>query len=479
MTAGLLQGVPSTDKKIMTSDLISFAQKGAEAQEQGRLQEALGFYRQALEIDPTLPRLASNVGVVLTDLGEFTKAEELFEEAIALEPENYAVWNNRGNLWKKQQKWSWAIEDYSHAISLKEDYFHAIYNRGSVYFALDRLVDSERDLQKAVALNPLDSKPWVNLGEVAWELNRPDEALTYFERAIQADGENAEGHWNRALWYLWRGDYLKGWSEYEWRWALPGIPEFYPEIAAWRGEREGHLLVYAEQGFGDTIQFSRFLKETRSRVRAMTVDVQGGLLLWLREFYPEIDFVESSQIPKTVTHRVALQSLPLVLGIGKPPTFPIESKSSSSEGVQRVAFCWSGSGVDLRRRIPLELWNPLFQIQGKEWISFQTGNAVQELKRENPLIFDLGSGFQNFKETAEGLAKVDLVVTIDTALAHLAGTIGKPTLLLLPQVADWRWGAEGESCDWYPSVRCFRQRSRGDWAEVLARVGAELQQGGL
>ncbi len=458
----------------MILDLIQWAQKGAEAQEQGRLQEALQFYEQAMGIDPTLPGLASNVGVVLTDLGEFTKAERIFEEAIALEPENYAVWNNRGNLWKKQQQWSWAIEDYSHAISLKGDYVHAIYNRGSVFFALDRLVESEQDLRRAVELDPSYSKAWVNLGEVVWELNRADEALSFFERAIHVDGENAEAHWNRALWYLWKGDYLKGWSEYEWRWALPGIPEFYPDIQPWRGEREVHLLVYAEQGFGDTIQFSRFLKETRSRVRAMTVDVQDSLLPWLRDYYPEIHFVRSTEIPKEVTHRVALQSLPLVLGVSRPVWIDGDQKDRSNVPPQKIGFCWSGSAVDLRRRIPLEQWKPLFEIQGIEWISFQSGSAAQELKREQPQLLDLGCGFQNFKETAEALAKVDCVVTIDTALAHLAGSVGRPTLLLLPHVADWRWGAEGERSDWYPSVRCFRQKNRGDWKEVIERVRLEL-----
>ena len=458
----------------MNSELISLAQKGAEAQEQGRLQEAMGFYCQAMEIDPTLPGLTSNLGVVLTDLGEFTRAEGIFEEALALEPENPAVWNNRGNLWKKQQQWLWAIEDYSHAIQLKQDYLHAIYNRGSVYFALDRLVESERDLRKTVELDPSYSKAWVNLGEVAWELNRAEEALTYFERAIRESGENAEAHWNRALWYLWKGDYLKGWSEYEWRWALPGIPEFYSEIPAWRGEREVHLLVYAEQGYGDTIQFSRYLTETQKRVKKMTVDVQEALLPWLREFYPEISFVRSNEIPKGVTHRVALQSLPLVLGMTKPLQIDLDIKESVKRKVTKIGFCWSGSEVDIRRRIPLQLWRPLFELKGIEWISFQTGRAVQELNGFESSIIDIGSGVQNFQETALALAGLDLVVTIDTAFAHLAGTMGKPTILLLPQVADWRWGAEGEQCDWYSSVRCFRQRNRGDWGEVINRVRAEL-----
>jgi Tfp pilus assembly protein PilF len=471
----------------MNPDAIRYAQQGAEAQERGNLQEALECYLKAVEIDVTIPGLASNLGAVLTEMGAFEKAEQVFREAIRIDSSNPAVWNNRGNLWKKQKEWSRAIDDYSTALQLKPDYVNAWFNRGTVQFALNQLSEAENDLQRALDLDPFFTKAWVNIGEVMWEQNRPEEARRCFESAISLDEENAEAHWNRSLWYLWKGDYQKGWSEYEWRWALPGILEFYPDLLPWRGERDVHLLVYAEQGFGDTIQFSRFLTETKKQVRALTVDAQEPLLPWLRSFYPEIEFVGSSSIPKTITHRVALQSLPLMLGIQDPSgearnieTAPIVSERGSAPkvpgpGGRKIGFCWTGSEVDLRRRCSLELWKPLFEIPETEWISFQTGRVIQELKNAPEPIAEWGSGFQNFKETADALEKVDLVITIDTALAHLAGTMGKPVWILLPHVADWRWGESGETCDWYTSIRCFRQKTRGDWTEVVGRVSKELQ----
>ncbi|MES2309990.1 MAG: tetratricopeptide repeat-containing glycosyltransferase family protein [Verrucomicrobiota bacterium] len=461
----------------MNPEAIRYAQQGAEAQEQGRLQEALEFYLKAVAIDVTLSGLASNLGVVLTDLGAFDKAEQVFKEAIRVDASNPAVWNNRGNLWKKQKVWNRALDDYSTALQLKADYVNAWYNRGTVHFALNQLTEAENDLQEALNLDPFFAKAWVNLGEVRWELNRGEDAMRCFESAIASDEENAEAHWNRSLWYLWKGDYQKGWPEYEWRWALPGILPFYSELPLWRGEEEVHLLVYAEQGYGDTIQFSRFLREVKKRVRTLTVDVQDSLLPWLRSFYPEIEFVGSSGFPKTVTHRVALQSLPLVLGIESPRNQDSQRTSlqTKNEKIRQIGFCWTGSEVDLRRRCLLELWKPLFDLPGIEWVSFQAGRVTQELKTISHSIEDWGSGFQNFQETAEALQKVDLVITIDTALAHLAGTIGKPTWILLPHVADWRWGESGDRCDWYESVRCFRQSTRGDWADVIERVRCEFQ----
>ncbi len=460
----------------MQAGAMQWAQLGAEAQEAGNSHEAIEAYQKSLILHPKFAEVHNNLGVIFWSLGEMDQAALHLDQAITLKPKYAEAVNNRGNVWKSQGEWIQAEAAYQRAIELKPKYANAHYNRGTVLFSQDRLAEAQKALETAIRLDPTFAKAWVNLGEIRLELGDAASAAACYEEALAKDPELPEAHWNRALLALMIWEWEIGWKEYEWRWALADQKLRHTEVPRWNGERCGTLLVYVEQGFGDTLQFARFLSLLKSKVGRVVFECQKPLVTFLKDAADQV--IELGEAVPPVDAQIPLQSLPGLLKIIPDDLLTIEGRSgkpilSNDKKARRIGICWSGSTVDLRRRLPFSLVRELFEIPEIEWVSLQTGTPREELNSVVG-VNDAGAALTDFQQTAELLNGLDLVISIDTATAHLAGVLGIPGWILLPKVPDWRWGLEGERTIWYPSLRLFRQTERGNWSQVVESIKSEL-----
>lgn len=314
-----------------------------------------------------------------------------------------------------------------------------------------------------------------------------ESAIVAYESAISLDAEYAASHLNLAMCLLRLGRYARGWAEFEWRWKTGcARPEL--GIPVWDGAMTaGTLLVYAEEGLGDTLQFARFLPEAARRAHRLVAVVPHPLIALFRRWFPQIAVVDPRDAGPTirVDAHISIMSLPRVLGVeltclnryGIPSS--IQPKRGSRRKL-RVGINWSGNPRhprDVARSCPLPILLDIASVKGLELFSVQhrPHDADQKLLDAHiDSISDLGPMLGDFATTADLLASLDVVVTVDTAMAHLAGTTGLATYVLLAQPCDWRWSCDTNETPWYPSVRLFRQRSPGHWGEVVDELKVAL-----
>ncbi len=324
------------------------------------------------------------------------------------------------------------------------------------------------------------------------DLGELDTAIDRFDEAESKGYDSAELKWDRALALLLRGDMARGFAEYEWRWRIPdGKPRDLDGPAWTGGDLTGKtLLVYAEQGFGDTIQFVRYLPRIVGRAGRVVFECQEPLLRLFQGGPPCRDVTviarDVAPLPAYDAH-VALMSLAHLADAdpghsGQPPylTPPDDGpRVDSKAGALRVGLVWAGKPShrnDRNRSLSLADLAPLFEVPGASFHSLQFGDPAETVSPLGfaALIEDLRPRIRDFADSAALVASLDLIVTADTALAHLAGALARPVWTLLPFVPDWRWQTERDDSPWYPTMRLFRQTRPGDWDGVIARVGAAL-----
>ena len=333
------------------------------------------------------------------------------------------------------------------------------------------------------------------------ELRRHDEAFENYLYAQSLKPDLAKAHFNEAVLRLLLGDFLAGWAKYEWRWKSAGIKEREFPVPPWNGEalREGAtLLVHAEQGYGDTIQFVRYIPELLSRLSGRTSRLGLNLVLEiqpeLKPLYADMPGVRvigrGEPSPRFDFHCPLLEVYRCVLGRRRtiPPAFPgmtppVERMARWRDRIpgrdrRTIGIAWSGNPKLLRdrqRSIALDRLAPMLDGTGLSVVTLNPGLTEEEEKQLAPLgIVHLAKQFTDFADTAAVIAQLDLVISVDTAVAHLAGALGKPVWILLPFVPDWRWMLDREDSPWYPTARLFRQPRSGDWDSVIARVKREL-----
>jgi tetratricopeptide (TPR) repeat protein len=473
---------------------------GVALSQQGNHTEGLRFIDAAMHIEGQSASIYNSRGNVLVALQRFDEAVASYDKAIALTPDYAEAFCNRGGALQELKRFDEALASYNKAIALRPDSAEAFCNRGLALQELKRFDEALASYDKAIALTPDYAEAFYSRGAVLQQLKRLDEALASYDKGIALKPDYADGYRNRALARLLMGRYREGWSDYEWRSEAKDSPSKRPNIKAptWQGEDLSgrHLLVFSEQGLGDVIQFVRYLPLLPKREGKITFLVPAKLTRLLR---PSIQAVEIVSTLNEVHHldlQVALISLPYRFDTelssipNKVPYLKAEpelaARWSARIGVHcfKIGIAWQGnpSGtIDEGRSIPLQEFVPLSRIPGVRLISLQKHVGLDQLAdlpkdvEIEILDDDFDSGPDAFIDTAAVMTSLDLIITADTSIAHLAGALGRPTWAALKQVPDWRWLLDREDCPWYPTVRLFRQPRRDDWASVFARINQELK----
>ncbi len=470
--------------------------RGIVLQDLKRFADALASFDKAIALKQDYAEAYNNRGIVLKDLEHFSDALASFDRAIALKPDYAAAYNNRGNALKELKRFGDALADFDIAIMLKPDYAGAYYNRGIVLHDLNRLHEAVASFDRAIALTPDYAAAYNNRGRVLQDLRRLDDAIASFDKTIALTPDYAEAYTNQSLCLLQMGRFEQGWRLYEWRKKLeePFGNRSFSE-PPWLGKEDisdKTLFVHWEQGLGDTIQFCRYGKLLKARgAKKVVMSVQEPLHQLLKQMSPDVEIIGHDEVPATFDCHCPLMSLPLALGTTLD-TIPSEQRYIFSDeprrevwntrlppGIKpRIGIVWSGGTKhknDHNRSIDLSMLVPLFSADA-HWISLQ-----KELRHDDaPLLQELhqivscGDGLKDFSDTAAVIDLLDLVITVDTSVAHLAGAMGRQVWILLPTNSDWRWLLDRNDSPWYPTARLFRQDNSRSWENVIARVHAAL-----
>jgi Tfp pilus assembly protein PilF len=433
-------------------------QSAEKLQATGRLPEAESTCREALKLQPEHPAILHLLGVIVGRMGKFGESLDALGRAAKFQPDS-------------------AIIRQNHAFALKSS--------GQFEAAM-------REFQEVLKLDPNLAAAHSNLGILLKDLGQLDEAKACYRRAIALKPDYADAHWNLALVLLRQGHFKEGWAEYEWRKyirsAVP-LPNF--PMPQWKGEplNGKTILLYPEQGLGDAIQFIRYVPMIAERGGRVIVACPPTLRQIFEPSYPQATFLDfSAQFPP-IDIQCSLVSLPLAFATeldSIPANVPylkteralVEKWSlrlGPHDGRKRVGIAWAGNPAhynDRNRSIPLVELNPLLNKNNVTFFSLQKEKRPGDLLP--PSVTDFSVELTDFAETAAFIENLNLVITVDTSIAHLTGAIGKPTWLLLPFVTDWRWLLDRDNSPWYPTMRLFRQRGLGNWKEPVEAIARML-----
>ena len=462
---------------------------------EGRLEDAAACYRQAIATRPEFAEAHCNLGLVMIELNRPKEGDAHLRRAIEIAPDFAEAHCNLGIALMKQGSLADAAACLRQALALQPDYLEAHNNLGSVLTELDRPEDAIASYESAIALDSSYAQAHENLGIALMDACRVTEAAASFRRAQALKPEDPEPHWNEALALLLGGDFDAGWKKYEWRRRRKTTPVRTLPGPMWDGGAltAKTLLIFAEQGFGDTLQFIRYAPIVQQRGAKIVFEAPAALARLLASV-AGIDrlVTEGDPLPPFDCH-APLLSLPGLIGTDLdsiPAKIPYlcpeiglvdiwQARVSINSGLH-VGIVWRGSPGhrnDRRRSIPADAIASLCTSVAADWIGLNPHAPPGEtalLSREG-VVRDFGPLLTDWAETAALVASLDLIVTVDTAVAHLAGALGKPTWVLLPFSPDWRWMLDRADSPWYPTLRLFRQPSPGDWSSVLSQVAAEIR----
>jgi FkbM family methyltransferase len=468
--------------------------------QKGQLAEAASLYRRILAENPQDADALHLLGVLEHQRKNLSAAVELIDRAIRLRPTNAAFFCNRGNVLQDLKRLDEALASYDRALTIKPDLAEVLYNRGNVLQDLKRLDEALASYDRALALKPDYVSALHNRGHALQTLKRLDEALASYDRALALKPDYVSALHNRGMAQLLCGRYPEGWAGYEWRWQTKDFPSKPPKINArkWQGEDISgrSILVFAEQGLGDTIQFARFLPLLIERGAKVTFLCPAELIRLLRPLSAQIEFIPLLQVGKSFDFQCALMSLPLGLDTdlgsipNQVPYLKPEARIASSWKQRigdtgfKIGIAWQGrpgEKIDRGRSPPLSEFIPLTHLPGVRFISLQKNHGLDQL-RELPadtIVETLGDEFDSgrdaFIDTAAVMCNLDLIITSDTSIAHLAGALGRPTWVALKYVPEWRWLLDREDSPWYPTMRLFRQETDGSWKLVFSKMEQELR----
>lgn len=481
-----------------------FVMEGIAAHAAGRREEAVALLRRAVAEQPDDPRVRLNLGVALKDTGAVAEGEACYRQAIAMAPNFAAAHNNLGILLSQTDRHPEALASFEEALRHDPDHADARHNRGAVLAELHRHEAAIPEFRAAIAADPSDAEYHNSLGASLAVLGRTDEAIECYEKALAIDPGHAWAHFNRSQAWMLRGDWRRGLAEWEWRKKLPTFAQRAWEKPAWDGSpKPGQtLLVWCEQGLGDTLQFIRFSRQARGRVGRIVVECQPPLIPLLSRC-PWIDELVAKGSPLPAHDcQASLLSLPHLLaldgdalGEGGPylsadPALVSKWKEHLARHPgKKIGIAWQGNPKYKRdpfRSVPLAAFAPLALLPDVTLVSLQKGSGRDHLADPAtqpffPLV-DLGSDVDEaagaFMDTAAVMANLDLVITSDTSIPHLAGGLGVPVWLAVAANPDFRWLDRGDASPWYPRMRLFRQPRPGDWKSVFAAMKGALEGSG-
>ncbi len=465
---------------------------GLVAHQSGQLGEAIEHLRRAVALAPEVPHFHANLGEMCRLAGSTEEAVREGRRAVALKPDYPEALSNLGVALYERKDYEEAARCHQRATACNPSFALAHSNLGNALHALKRFDEAIASYRAALALDRGFADCWSNLGLTLAQLGRHDEALDAYRTAVAADPMHANGHVGVALQTLLRGNFADGWFEYLWRWRSSQLSPLRIAAPAWQGDAAAgrQILLVAEQGLGDTIHFCRYAAVLRDAGAKVSLMVQRPLVRLLSTNLPWAAVVEEKPQHPACEIYCPLLTVPLLLGttpetipaaipyLRAPPELAAAWQRDLSERPRlRVGITWAGSPKhvnDHNRSLPLATLAPLFAIDGITWVSLQVGPRASEAATAPVRLIDPSARLGDFLDTAALVAQLDLVISVDTAVAHLAGAMGVPVWLLLPVGNDWRWQLDREDTQWYPTVRLFRQQAYGAWQPVVARVSDAL-----
>jgi Flp pilus assembly protein TadD len=501
--AGRLLQAQAAYRQILTIDPANAEAHynlGAALRALGRPAEAEASYREALRLRPNYPEAHSNLGAALRALGRPAEAQASYREALRLRPNSPEVHSNLGNALRELGRPAAAEASYREALRLRPNYPEAHSNLGSALCDLGRPAEAEASYREALRLRPNYPEAHSNLGNALCDLGQLAEAEASYREALRLRPNSPETHINLGMALLRAGRFEEGWKEHEWRMkASSNIPRDFSS-PLWRGEAIGDrtILLHAEQGLGDTLQFCRYAPLMDCGA-GIILEVQAPLVRLLSRLPGVTQIVaRGDRLPPFDLH-CPLMSLPYAFGTTLdtiPAAMPYLSANAvlaanwqqrivGLDGL-RIGLVWAGgerldfpalAAVDRRRSIALKALAPLGEVSGVSFVSLQKdGPAAQAADPPHGLMLhDFTSELHDFEDTAALIVNLDLVISVDTSVAHLAGALGKPVWLLNRFDTDWRWLLNRDDSPWYPTLRQFRQPSPGDWNTAICAARDALR----
>lgn len=460
-----------------------------------RYVESEFLLRRAIELRPDYPSAYNNLGMVQAKRLLPAEAEVSFCRAIQQQPKFPEAYNNLGILLKGSNHLEEAAKCLYSAIQLNPRFAEAYNNLGTVLTDADHVDLAESCFYRAIRSNPDYPEPYHNLGVLFTNSHRLDEAEAHFVKALDLNPNYTEAEFSLATLYLLQGRYKKGWEKYDKSRMIKH--SVLPNVSRWKGEilAGKRILLYHEQGFGDTFHFIRYAQLVDPLAAKTILWVQKPLQRLIAASFPAIKVYCTETMPPgkfdfscpfpslPKLFNTARETIPHPVPYIKPPDEMIRRWDNrigklARDNFFRVGVVWAGNPEhhnDRDRSISFAEFSRLLELPAVTWISLQAGERSRDVNPVSDKVLDFSDQLTDFAKTAGIIANVDLVISVDSAVAHLAGAMGKPTWLLLPFAPDWRWQLKRDDSPWYPTMRLFRQRKARDWPEVLARVKKALQ----
>ena len=473
--------------------------RGNALQDFRRHEEALAAYDKALALKPNSAEAWFGRANALEELKRYDIALAAYDRALALKPDFAGAWLGRGTVFCELNRYDDALAAYDRALALQPDLAGAWLGRGNIFWELRHCDESIAAYERAVALDAGLAGAWLGRGNVLREVGRLDEAMNSFDKAIASNPELADAYWNRSHCLLLMGQFEQGWRDYEARKKIrePCGHRTSPR-PLWSGVEYitgKTLLVHAEQGFGDTIHFCRYLKLLEVRGAKVLFAPQKPLRALLGTLSPTIEIVDADDSTLAFDYHAPLLSLPLAFNTGLE-TIPNHVPYLHAEAERittwkqrigadgfKIGICWQGrlGRMDTGRSFPVAEFQGISRLPGVRLISLHKGEGVSQLAdlprdmRVETLGDEFDHGSQAFLDTAAVMNSCDLIISSDTAVAHLAGALARPIWVALRHAPEWRWMLDRSDSPWYPSMRLFRQAARDDWKSVFAELENEAR----
>ena len=464
---------------------------------QGRREEAVAAFDKAVQIEPDDADLWRNLALALVETGGLSDAILCLQQALKLDPRHFDAAHKAALLLHQQGRYEEALGYFNLSAELRPDHFATLYMRARALQMLNRFDEALADNERAQVLDPKSADVRYNLATVLTELRRFDEAIAVYHQALAANPADADAQWSLALLQLRLGDFESGWAAQEARWNVPSLSAGYPEFVQpkWLGAEPvagKTVIVCANEGFGDSIQLVRYVPMLAARGARVILLVPEPLCSLLSGLEGVARCLPSSVSPlPDCDFHVPVSNLPLAFGTrlqtipDKVPYLPRPADAHvqawqarlGAHDRLRVGLVWSGNpshGNDRNRSLPLRLLNPLLGLEA-QFVSLQKHLRADDCAiLAQSGIVELTADLADFADTAALMACLDLVISVDTSAAHLAGALARETWILLPYMPDYRWLLDRDDSPWYPAARLFRQSKARDWREVIARVRDEL-----
>jgi tetratricopeptide (TPR) repeat protein len=497
--AGNLQESGNEYKKILRDhprNIDALRMLGGICYQLGDFDGAIRYIKKEIEITPSNADAYHNLGIVFHSKGEFDKAISCYQKAIQLNPNFYNSYINLANILRDKGQFDEAMTFYQRAIELNPDIAEAYNSLGNLMKIKGMFEEAINCYQKALQINPVNPGILNNLGNVLYEKGCFDKALISYQNALELDPDSPYSHFHMSRVLLLTGNYKQGWKEYEWRWKTRDYVERDFSQPRWNGsDISGKtILINTEQGLGDAIQFIRYVPLVVQRGATIIVECQKELVslfqnvegvkqvIKVGEQLPPFD-VYCPLLSLPLKFDTTLETIPAEIPYIKVNPFSIQKwkdKVQDNSSKLKVGLVWAGSPTFKRSHLkecPLKMFSPLAHNEDITFFSLQKGKATEQAKSspDGMNLIDYTDEINDFSDTAAFIINLDLVISVDTAVVHLAGALGKPVWTLLPFVPDWRWMLNREDSPWYPTMRLFRQPFPGDWESVIDNVLRNLE----